>query len=343
MAKKLNQIELNKKVDDGLRRRFTYIVPNSDKIEFISPEENHLNRMLNHNPVLRNVDENGKSCESGAFGQVKVFYLSSKEHSELIKLFEDFGIPNKAHRDLLLAYLNMVIAACEAPHANSSYQEQDKTKDELVQTMNFLETLGKDDYWLRGLTLEYQKKLDKKGTPGKNVYGPLKSFKIKGHVAVQFLEMVLQNYKAAKNYSIAKDIADMYIQYGKPDIFMGHKNAEKHSQSYYSSILFTYIRRELFSGAFDFLSDNEKYQEEVKRLHQLYPRNRIFLFIGKLMAMSGLLGLKPDSDDIAITETIRKKLRPRLQNEKKKQQQISEHNANPTDGMIHIQLFDELF
>jgi hypothetical protein len=153
----------------------------------------------------------------------------------------------------------------------------------------------------------------------------------------------LQGYQNAKDYPVFESIYDARKNYGKADIFMGYKNHEKHHQSFYSSSLFNYLRNGLFSDLFDLLSDQKRYTEELKRLKKLYSRRKMFLFIGKLMELSSFLLMKPGAIDDDIIENIEKKLTSKLRSEKRKQQQIKEHNEKPVDGMIEVQMFDELF
>lgn len=191
--------------------------------------------------------------------------------------------------------------------------------------------------------MEYKHRLGRRDERGWLNLGPIKSKKLKGHVAVQFIEEVLQNYKEAKRYSNAQRTHEHRQKYGKPDMFFGHKNSAKHSQSFYSGVIFDYLRQHLFSGLFDLLSDQEKYKVEQTRLHKKFSRRKMFLFIGKLMILSGLLEVKEDTFDDDIIETIEKKLRPKLRSDKRKKQEIEDHNKNPTDCTIRVQLFHELF
>lgn len=342
VRKKPNQVEINKKIDSDFRRKYSYFVPDDNSEHFTAPEENHLNRMLGHSKPFTKVDADGLISADGEYGQVRHFYIPKQEYEKVLRLLKDFKIPEKMHQDLIWAYLNMFISACEATFHNNFHAEHEKDQKELFETLDFLKALTDKKTGLRSISLEYSDRLPSTANGNRNL-GPPKNKRIKGTAAISLIEKVLQSCQNAKDYSVFESIYDTRKKYGKADMFMGYKNHEKHHQSFYSSSLFNYLRNGLFSDLFDLLSDEKKYVVELKRLKKLYSRRKMFLFIGKLMGLSGLLLMKPGAIDDDIIENIEKKLTPKLRSEKRKQQEIKEHNKNPTDGMIGIQMFDELF
>ena len=342
VRKKLNQIEINKKIDDDFRRKYSYIKPNDQSIHFTPPMENHLNRMLGHSKPLAKVDTNGKFSANGELGQLQHYYIPKQEHAKVLQLLMEFKMPKKMHHDLIWAYLNMFFSSCEATFNNNFHFEYERDQKELFQVLELLKSLAGKQAALRSISIEYSDRLPDTIKNPQN-FGPSKSKKIKGTAAISLMEKVFQSYENAKDYSVFKSIYDARKEYGKADLFFGYKNHEKYSQSFYSSALFNYLRNGLFGGAFDLLNDPPKYVTEIKRLKKLYSRRKIFLFIGKLMELSGLLSMKPRALDDDVIENIEKKLTPKLRTEKRKQQQIREHNENPTDGLIEVQMFDELF
>lgn len=342
IRKKLNQVEINKKIDADFLRKYSYFIPDDNSVHFVAPEENHLNRMLGHSKPHVKIDTEGKFSGDGELGQLRHYYIPKQEHQKVLQLLEEFKMPKKMHSDLIWAYLNMFISACEATFHNNFHSEHEKSQKELFETLDFLNSLADKKTGLISISLEYSDRLLPTAKSTRNL-GPSKNKRIKGTAAISLLEKVLQSYQNAKDYPVFDSIYDARKKYGKADLFMGYKNHEKHHQSFYSSSLFNYLRNGLFTDLFDLLSDEKKYTEEVKRLKKLYSRRKMFLFIGKLMELSSLLSMKPGAIDDDIIENIEKKLTPRLRSEKRKQQQIIEHNKNPVDGMIEIQKFEELF
>jgi hypothetical protein len=343
IRKKLNQKEIEKKINDDTIRKFSFIIPRNGTVEFRPPEENHLNRMLGHNKPYVKVNQDGKFSQDGEGGHLMFYYIPESEYKKVNALLTAFLIPEPIHHDLTWVYLNMVFASCEVTYSAHFHEQYERNQKELFEAIELLEAFASDKILLRGITFEYKDKLNDGGKNKLTEYGPLKGKKMKCHVAVQFIEKVLQNYKSSKDFETAQSIHDLRKKYGKPDMFFGHKNFEKQSQSYYSSVIFDYLRQHLFSGLFDLLHNPHEYNKEVARLKKLYSRRKMFLFIGKLMILSGLLLLKEDSLEDDIIENIEKKLTPKLRSNKKTQHDIDEHNRNPDDGMLRVQLFHELF
>ncbi|WP_121355799.1 hypothetical protein [Flavisolibacter nicotianae] len=341
--KKLNQREIQKKIDEDTIRKFSFIVPRKGTIEFQPPKETYLNKSIGHDRPFVKVDSDGRFSPEGEGGHLAYYYIPQKEHDKIHELFKEFVIPESMHHDLIWVYLNMVFAACEATFSTNFYEQSERNQKELFDALELLEAFATGKILLRGISFEFKEKIrdgDRNLAPE---YGILKSRKIKGHVAAQFIEKVLQNYKASSGYETAQSMYDHRKQYGKPDMFFGHKNAEKQSQGYYASIMFDYLRQQLFNGLFDLLNLPEKYEKEYTRLQKMYSRRKRFLFIGKLMMLSGLLIMKEESLDEDVIENIEKKLTPKMRSNKKTQKEIEEHNSNPEDGMLRVQLFHELF
>lgn len=343
VRKRLNQREIEKKINDDTIRKFSFIIPRKGTVEFTVPEESYLNKGLALNQPFVKIDQNGKFSQDGESGHLKFYYIPEREYKKVTALFTKFLLPEPMHKDLIWVYLNMVFASCEATFSTHFHEQSERNQKELFDVLELLEAFASDKILLRGIIFEFKDKLSDGSKTKPPEYGPLKSKKIKGHVAAQFIEKVLQNYKASKGYETAQSMYDHRKQYGKPDMFFGHKNDEKQSQSYYSWRLFDYLNQYLFSGLFDLLPTPDEYEKEEARLKKLYSRRKRFLFIGKLMVLSGLLVMKPDSLEDDIIENIEKKLTPKLRSNKKKQQDIEEHNRNPDDGMLRVQLFHEQF
>lgn len=342
--KKLNQIEIEQKINADFINRFTHIVKNDGSIEFKLPEKNGLNNLLLHSMPLTNVTSEGKYSPEGEYGELLYYYLPNEKYNALTALFQKHAIPEKMHEDLIGAYLSMFFAGCEAFYSTNHYEQYENNQKELFESIDFLEKCLQEKILIRGISFEFKDRLEGKDERGRPNYSRLKSKKFKGHVAVQYIEKILQNYKAFEGYHTYQSMYDHRKKYGKSDMFFGHKNAEKHYQSYFSSVIFKYLTNGLFNSAFDLLGKPKEYQAEIIRLKKLYSRRKMFLFIGNLMILSELLSMKEISnDEEGIIENIEKKLTPLLKAKKNKLKKIEEGNANSADGSVEITMFGDLF
>ena len=342
--KKLNQVEIEQRINADFRRRDTYIVPRENVKEFKLPQSNSLNRMLLHCMPLSKVTPEGKHSPEGIFDEVQYYYIPHDKFNSLETLFKEFKIPEQMHEDLTGAYLSMFFAGCEAFFSTNHYEQFESNQKELFESIDFLEKCLQNEILIQGISFEFKDRIGGNEELKRPIYSRVKSKKFKGHVAVQFIEKILQNYKDFDGYGTYKRTYDHRKKYGKTDMFFGHKNAEKHYQSYFSSVIFRYLTNGLFNSAFDLLEKPEEYQLEIGRLRKLYSRRKMFLFIGKLMILSELLSMKEISnDEEGIIENIEKKLTPHLRAKKNKLKSIEERNANSTDGNHEITMFGDLF
>ncbi len=341
--KKLNKIEIEKKIDSDFRKRYTHIAPRENAIEFKLPEKSSLNRMLQHSLPTTNVTQEGRFSPDGTFGELQYYYFPKAKYNAINTLFKKFAIPDDMHDDFRAAYLSMFFAHCTAFYTTNHNEEFERNQKELFASLDFLESSFEEKILIRGISFEFQARLEGRDAKGHLNLGKVQSRKFKDYVAVQFLERVLQNYKEAKGYDSMQSMYDHRKKYGKSDMFFGHKNAEKHSQNYFSTVLFSYMKNRLFNSAFELYNDPVAFNAEVKRLKKMYSRRRMFLFIGELMIESELLELDKTTDDESIIENIEKKLTPHLRASKKKVQDIEERNAKSTDGSYEVTMFGDLF
>ena len=114
-----------------------------------------------------------------------------------------FHIPETAmrgylnvHSDLTMAYLGMFFAFCDAFHHDTFYADFMWKEKECDAVLDLLEEFATERLMLRGVSLEYNVVLAKADVRKPPKLGPLKFRKIKGHIAVQMLEKIFQNYKA---------------------------------------------------------------------------------------------------------------------------------------------------
>lgn len=346
MAKKVrvrpNQNDIEKKIKADTIRKFTYLIEGKHRTEFVLPAQNPSNHFLFHDDPLMNVSEDGRFLQEGELGSPKYFYISKIENEILQSLYTEFSMPVEIHDDLTTAFLSMVFASCTITYSSNFHKEYIWKMKELEKIFDLLEQLEQDNLLLHAITIEYKEKLNNH-TRTKPGYGQPKFTKIKGHIAVQFIEKILENFKQIKGIENFERRYQSQKTYGPVDPFMGHKNAEKQSQSYYASVIVEYLRPKLFNPLFDLLSNSLAYKKEEMKLRRKYSRRKLSLFIGKLMIQSGLLKLKDDASDEDIIDNLEKKLFPKLKSEKRKLVEIEKNNKIAKDGRIEIIQFDKLF
>jgi len=310
IKRKTNALETKRKVKEDLKRRISYMIKGKNTIEFTAPEEHNMNRMLGHNKPLASVDQTGHFMLDGEMGFVRKFYIPTKEYEQLQILYKEFDLPADTHADLTWAYLNMIFAICEATYTTNFYKEHEWDQKELLEILNFLESLWQGNIDLGSISLEYSnkpnKEIDKKHRSSTHV------IKAKGGISVLFLQEVLLSFKGSKNYEMLRQFADASNADDRLPQFMGHKNAETHSSSYYAKMIFDYLDRHLFRGAFQYMSEPQKHLRELKQLTQKYSRQQMFLFIGKIMLLSGLLIMKDEPLNEEIIDNIEKKVEPKF-------------------------------
>ena len=339
VRKKPNQKEINDKIDADFSRRFSFFFDGKNKVEFILPKKNNLNNMLFNNLPSQNVTPEGIASKNGEYGQIKIFYFESSQKDKLHSIFNEFYIPENLYPDLTLAFLSMVFAATTSKFIDKIDREQNDNKTELVKLIDLIEELIQHKYSIGEVKLYYSEVL--KETKPDNTLKLGKAQEpliIKGTLALNLLRKALYNYKNVENYESFRWYYDFFKEHGIPDRNMGHKNSEKQEQSYYSIVLFDYLRRELFRPVHELYCKPEtegKYQNEFKKAKEKYSHVKMYLFIGRLMYLAGLLKIEENvlskvnekNFDDSITDLIRKKIAPKLLSEKKRDQLIDEMNA----------------
>src|SRR5579863_2488385 len=311
---KPNQIQIEKQIDTDLKRRKEYVIPSEKSVEFISPQAGQGTRRLFHQGILMNVID-GKYSPEGKLGPVKHFFIPGEVNSKLQTLFNEFDIPESTHNDLKWTFLNMVFASSQAKYEIYFNSEFQHNQNDLKKAVDFLESLLNGNVSLHRVIFDYEQNNKDRHKSQRLTFGNAGKKKFVNDMAVLLIESTLKNHKQSKGFEMLKPIYDFFISPDKLEPFMRHKNAEKKFQSDYSGELFDYLRRQLFSGAFALLDKPEKYQEEVLRLKTLYPRNRIYLFIGRLMELSGLMKNKDNQLEEDIIKKVEKKIAPKIRSE----------------------------
>lgn len=148
--KRLNPHQVQKKIDNDFRRKFTFVIPKQGAVEFIAPPENHMNRILGHDRLKMNVTSEGKFSPDGEYGNVKYYYIPQRTHKQVTELLQVSEIPEALHYELTWVFLNMVFASCHAAQSDHSYEQSEKNQKEVCDTLDFLELLTTEKILLRG-------------------------------------------------------------------------------------------------------------------------------------------------------------------------------------------------
>ena len=236
----------------------------------------------------------------------------------------------------------MGFAACESTSTTKFYEDYNLLMKEIVTLFELLEQFSADKLLIENITLDIKEQLPNH-TSINPAYGNPKTIKLKGHVATQLIEKILANYKNIEGYKIYLAMYKSEKNENKLSPFMGHRNAEKESQSYYSRAIIEYLNKTLFNSAFSFYEDSIRFQKEISILRKRYSKRRLLLFIGTLMISSNLLKLKEGFTDVEIIDNVKKKLTPHFNAKKERLAEIRQKNKILKDGMIEVIPVDLLF
>lgn len=302
---KVNQRQVEQRAKKDRLKRLPYIVPSKNTVEFVAPAETHFNRMMGHNVPLQKVTLEGVLSTDGRLGSVRYYYIPKGVHQNLTSLIQQFHLPATIHNDLIWVFLNMFFAATEAVYSTNFYKNFDKQCQQQVEILEFFEQLADGSNEIVDTKISYRKK----GAPPKTT----KVLNLESEIVLPVLLAGIPAFQATEFYKAMKPFLDVYRQEPKHDLFFGHKNAEKHWQSYYAGVIYEYLQNTVFAG----LSSvpKEQLEQETKRLKKLFSQRKRFLFIGKLMELAGLLSSMEAKDDAGIIEVIKKKLASRLKSE----------------------------
>jgi hypothetical protein len=300
-------------IKNDLNKRGSHLVQQPDSFEFFLPQETNLNRPLFHNSPTGNVDENGKISKDGKFGIVRYYYIPKIKHTSLVKLFQQFKIPENLYDDLIGAYLNMFFAKWTSSYStefeHNFHNEQNNLSDALI----FLSELAQGKINITKISMEYLNVTLDSADPIKLNNSDKKKKGFQGTMPVSIFEEALKLYESVHNYNMFKLFSESSKDRSKLETFMGHKNAEKQSQSYYSFAIFEYLTKTLFSGAAD-LYFNCKLNE-YKALVRKHSKRQRYLFIGKLIVLSEL---DEEKDDELLIDSVLKRVRPYRSESRKK-------------------------
>lgn len=339
--KRNTTLDVKRQIRAGSLKKYSYLIKKPGTIEFALPQENSLNHFLFRNKPIVKVD-NGKFSQTGQLGSPQLYYISKTEYTQLIKLFNEYFIPENLHSSLITAFLNMNFAAADAVYTTQFHGDYSKKMTEASILLELLEEFSQDKLLLKCVEFVIERQTEKH-TPIQPSYGKPQTVKINGHVANQMIEKVLGNYKNVGDYSIFLTIQELNKSENKSDPFMGYKNAEKQSQGYYCWAIMDYLNKTLFNSAFTLYENQTEFHKALKHLRRLYSKNKLMLFIGRLMISAGLLKLKDEYENKDIIDNIKKKLNPHFKAKRKELEEIKKNNSTPINDTIQMIPFDLLF
>ncbi|MES2023913.1 MAG: hypothetical protein V4439_04480 [Patescibacteria group bacterium] len=323
---KANKKEIEKKIDADFQRKYRFIAPGKGKQEFILPDETPLNNMFGHPRPFVRVSPEGKFSSKGEHGHLKFYYIPKDTYEKVIALFNEFQIPNDLHKDLIWVFLSMFFASCEALLDDQLRKESENHKIEFVKLFKMLESLENSTIFIREVKIAYKDVLEGRDKKGLQNLGKMKYEKIAGSIGINLISKTLKTFKSIPDFASTFETSyNVYVSENYPPFHnWGHKNKEKYWQSFFSHQIYDYLFNRIFRSAFELFDNPDKFQKEVQILKIKYPKSKLFLFIGKLMMLSELLKVNPNTEEEEISNQIKKKLAPYLKAEKKRTQEAND-------------------
>jgi len=319
---KLKPNELQKKIQTDNQRKWDYITPKEQTIEFKRPAQTASNHRLSLILPLSTVDQKGQYLADGPILDLLLFYIPKKEYSYLTTLFDDFHIPEDLRSDLVWTFINMALAASISISQSQFYEQIHKNFKEWIEVFGILDKISDEQFLLKGIAIEYQEQ----STTVDDISIPIKTKTKRTNVngVLDYLIKALQYFKTSDTYDLSKLGYDHIIDIGiGRDGIGGYMNITKKWQSYYAVVLYDYLTQNSIDSKFGFVNGrlNENSNVTVHKRETLSDR-KIFLLIGKLMNLSGFISVKEriitdNASDESLIETIEKKILVEL-NEKKK-------------------------
>jgi len=289
-----------------IMKKITYLKEGQDTEEFSPPQETGWNRMLGHNPPFEKVDETGKFDLSGNLGAVRRFFIPKSELKKLRQIFEQFHLPGSLRPELIWCYLNMVFASTDAVRGEQFRVRLDNSIHKLNETLDLLALLSQGAIKIDSVTIHYSE------ATGGVVNKPVKSHsqKMIGPLDTGYLEDTLKLFQQVESYDVLHKFHAIEKEKapGKMERNMGHKNALKQSQSYYATVLYDFLLKNVFQSLRPFTNDLPRLQEETDKLKKIYSDRQLIHFIGLVMLEARLLPPSAGEDESALIDLMKKKL-----------------------------------
>jgi hypothetical protein len=314
MAKAIRKtpLSIDKEVREGRRKRITYLVERSGTIEFNPPVLTHWNRGSGNHFTLESLDDTGKLSFPGKLGTVTRYFIPKKELADLQSLLSRFHIPVELHSDLIWCYLNMAFAAANAAASDQSMASQDSQLLALRKLLDLLAMLEAGTAKITTGEISYTTIATKSGKAA-----AVKTLKLQGPLDTGYLEDVLKLYRQVKETEMLEDFSRSVVKSPEDRLVtgnMGHKNAQKHAQSYYANQLYAYLIKNVFSSLTAYFNDPPRLKEETAKLKKIYSDRQLCHFIGDLIILAGLLPPPKNYPDVAeaLIDLIKKKIAGQL-------------------------------
>jgi hypothetical protein len=304
---------IGKAVHAGKMKKISYLVERAGAIEFTPPVQTPGNRMLANHALLFKIDESGKASPEGKLGQVTRFFIPKKELARLSSIFTKFSIPEELRPDLTWCYLNMAVAAADAPASDQWNLGFDKQLFGLRSVLDFLEKLDTGSVKISSVIIRYAWAPDTKSRkpPAEQ------KLKLLGPLDAGYFEEILKLFRQVKETPLLDSFSKSVIKSPETRLVtgnMGYKNAQKHAQAYYAGQLYDFLIRNVFSSVAAHTHDLQQLKAETTKLKKIYSDRQLCLFVGTLMLEAGLM--TPPKEEIdkekALIDLIKKKLGRRL-------------------------------
>lgn len=295
-----------KAIHADIMKKISYLVEGKNTLEFTPPNETSWNRMLGHNRPFEKIDETGKFDLSGDLGGVRRFFIKKSELEKLDRVFERFHMPEHLRTELIWCYLNMVFASTDAVRGEQFQVRLETSLERLHTALDLLELLYDGKIKIESLIVNYS------DTAGGVTNKPPKfhSCKMIGPLDTGFLEDALKLFRQVDSYEVLHKfrIIEKEKAPSKLGRNMGHKNALKQSQSYYATILYDFLLKNVFQSLREHTHDVARLTVETEKLKKIYSDRQLVHFVGMLMSEAGLLPKSEDQDETALIDLMKKKL-----------------------------------
>jgi len=237
------------------------------------------------------------------------FEIPLEQYKSISILFEGLEINPSLQPILLMAFISMTYAAIQAPKFKYFKNLFQNLLSEAMLFMKFLEELKDNKKKLTGLHFNYSDNED----ANKNYHNPKEdSISFKGHIAANFLQLALKNFKETKDehglkmYDIISSINEAEkkgVELQDPFFFKSQKELCKYYVFGLVHFLLRYhVNDEDINSVKPFPSPNEWSLLEQRKKKN--TNRELYLFVGRLVELSGLIKNKKPTrkDGLIITE-----------------------------------------
>lgn len=288
-----------KAIQENRKKRNDLLTKTENTVEFIVPAETETNKEFQYGiPIIVTEHEDGRKETQGLFGRPVHLYFPKEKIEELHSIFNDFGITEKFHADLTLAYASMHYQNLQYPEMMNHFNTVDATCEMNLEVIKALENIAKGLANINSIKIEYCEnnsdneisniKIAKSSPIVKMFFDAMKCLVEKE----EFIEHKLENINE--------------LSIGPALIYGTHKNVKKELQYKYAKALLNYCNYYISTKELtitNYSNDYDKYKGKFNN-----NVTNIYYFIGKLMIHSGLLTLIKNDKDIVV-DVMRKKLK----------------------------------